>query len=195
VKFKGLEEEFINRLPWEWFVTLRFDYPFYRQEALQCFYNWCSDLEITEKLEIAYMAAFKYKDRKPCIHLVMLGQKKKYIKRDRTLLHANSNKWKGYWLDHSAYNLGIWFLKEYQEGWRPKWEKWRKDKRHLAKIELVFSDEPVSHLVKNMNPSNPNNELLVRNVELLRKIDSHMLAKDKILDHFLPDTEQCPKSE
>ncbi len=184
MKLKGLEEDFINGLPWEWQVTLRFDYPFYRQEALQCFYNWCSDLEITEKLEVAYIAVFNYKRRKPCIHLVMLGQKKKYIKRDRTLLHADPNKWKGYWLDHSAYNLGIWFQKEYKKGWRPKWEKWKMDNRHLANIELLFNDEPVSHLVKNMNPRNPNYEILEQNVDLLHEIESQLRDKGKTFEPF-----------
>ena len=49
---------------------------------------------------------------------------------------------------------------------------------------MVFSDEPVSHLVKNTNPRNPNYEVLVRNVGLLYKIESQLRDRGKIFELF-----------
>jgi hypothetical protein len=84
---------FINRWPWEWFLTLTFREPVSLNTARRQLLNWNRDLCTSEGIQTAFIAVWNNTNFTPHWHALLFGKNKN----GRTLLDVLEKRWERKW--------------------------------------------------------------------------------------------------
>jgi len=84
---------FINRWPWEWFLTLTFREPVSLDTARRQLLNWNRDLCTSEGIQTAFIAVWNNMNFTPHWHALIFGKNKN----GRTLLDVLEKRWERKW--------------------------------------------------------------------------------------------------